>query len=281
MIFVIAGATATGKTKIAQKLALEFNGYLLNGDSRQVYKELNIGTAKPTPEEIAGSKIEHRLFGHVNIDEVYNLYRYQKEAMEIIQEKEKKGTNTFLVGGTGLYIDSVVFNYQLEEKKSHCREEFSKLKIKQLQEKVGEELKKLNESDRKNPRRLIRFLEREGKSLKKGEPLKHMYFVLEKDFAEIEKNIEERIQTMFQDGLVEENEELFKSGKHEKINTIGYVEFREFFEKRISLQEVKKSIFLNTRKYAKRQITWFKRNENAIFFKNYEQIHSIILEGIE
>ena len=271
MIVVIAGATATGKSNLALKLAKNFNGYILNGDSRQVYKELNIGTAKPSIEEIKKSEIEHRLFGHVSIDENYNLYQYQKEAFEVLNEK--KNQVTFLVGGTGLYIDSVVYNYKLQQKNQagQEREEFEKLSIDELKEKIGEDIVKLNESDRNNPRRLIRFLERGGQNYEKGEPLKHIYLVLDKDFEIIEKNIEKRIEDMFKKGLLEENQQLFEKGKHEKINTIGYKEFREFFEKRISLDQVKEKIFLNTRQYAKRQITWFKRNDNAIWIKDYEQ----------
>jgi tRNA dimethylallyltransferase len=278
-IVVIAGATATGKTEIAIKLAQKFNGYIINGDSRQVFKELNIGTAKPTQKEIEKSKVPHKLFGHVSIDKGYNLFKYQQEVRKILKENPQR--TAFLVGGTGLYIDSVVYNYKLTEKKGNeiDRKILEKLTIEELQEKVGEDLEKLNESDRENPRRLIRFLERGSLNYKKGRPLKHIYIVLEKDFSFIEKNIEKRIEKMFKNGLLKENQELFKQGKHGVINTIGYREFREFFEKEITIDEVKKRIFLNTRKYAKRQITWFKRNKNAIWVKDYKGIPSVVLEG--
>jgi len=141
MIVAITGATATGKSKLALKLAKEFNGYILNGDSRQVYKELNIGTAKPSSQEIKKSRIEHELFGHVSIEENYNLYRYQKEAFEVLNKKKDK--TTFLVGGTGLYIDSVVYNYKLKEvnEKKEKREELEKLTLEELQKKIGKILK--------------------------------------------------------------------------------------------------------------------------------------------
>jgi tRNA dimethylallyltransferase len=273
MIVVIAGATATGKSKLALKLAEEFNGYILNGDSRQAFKELNIGTAKPSKEEIEKSNIEHKLYGHVSIDEGYNLFRYQKEAFEVLEEKKDK--TAFLVGGTGLYIDSVVYNYKLQEnkEKTKLREELERQNLEELKEKIGEDIEKLNESDRENPRRLIRFIEKEKKVFAKGTPLKHIYLVLEKDFSVIEENIEKRVEKMFEQGLLEENEDLFKKGKHGKINTIGYKEFREFFEGEITLEEVKEKIILNTRKYAKRQITWFKRNKDAIWISDYEQAH--------
>lgn len=283
MIVVIAGATATGKTQISQKLAKEFNGYILNGDSRQVYKELNIGTAKPTPEEIEESGVEHRLFGHVSINEEYNLYRYQKEAKEVLKEKEKKKLkkeeNAFIVGGTGLYIDSVVYNYKLKE--TPQREDLENLSLKELQERVGDDLKNFNESDSKNPRRLMSFLQRGKRNFEKGKPLNHIYIVLDKDFETIEQNIQKRIEKMFKEGLLEENLKLFEQGLHHRVSTIGYSEFRDFFDKKITLEEVKERIFLNTRQYAKRQITWFRRNKNAKWAKDYEEIHSIVLEGIE
>lgn len=283
MIVVIAGATATGKTQISQKLATEFNGYILNGDSRQVYKELNIGTAKPTPEEIEESGVEHRLFGHVSINEEYNLYRYQKEAKEVLKEKEKKKLkkeeNAFIVGGTGLYIDSVVYNYKLKE--TPQREDLENLSLKELQERVGDDLKNFNESDSKNPRRLMSFLQRGKRNFEKGKPLNHIYIVLDKDFETIEQNIQKRIEKMFKEGLLEENLKLFEQGLHHRVSTIGYSEFRDFFDKKITLEEVKERIFLNTRQYAKRQITWFRRNKNAKWAKDYEEIHSIVLEGIE
>jgi tRNA dimethylallyltransferase len=280
MIVVLAGPTATGKSEIALKLAKKFNGYIINGDSRQVYKELNIGTAKPSPEEIKKSKIIHKLFGHVNIDEEYNLFKYQKEVNEVLKKHNNK--LAFLVGGTGLYIDSVVYNYELKEYHENSeREKLEKLTLQELQEKIGENLEKMNRSDQNNPRRLIRFIEKKQEFYKKGKPLKHLYLVLERDFDVIEKNIQKRIEEMFKNGLLEENEKLLKKGKHEKINTIGYREFRDFFEKKITLEEVREKIFLNTRKYAKRQITWFKRNKNAIWVKDYEEIYSTILEGID
>ncbi len=273
MIVVIAGATATGKSQLALKLAKDFDGYILNGDSRQVYKELNIGTSKPSEEEIEKSKIEHKLFGHVSIDENYNLYQYQKEAFEVLEEK--KNQTAFLTGGTGLYIDSVVYNYKLQkinEKKQ--RNLLERLSLEELKERVGQDIKNLNESDRNNPRRLIRFLEKDKQKYPKGKPLKHIYIVLNKEFNEIEKNIKSRIEVMFKEGLLEENEGLLKKGKHEKINTIGYKEFRDFFKGEITLDQVKENIFLNTRKYAKRQITWFKRNKDAIWIEDYDKNYS-------
>jgi tRNA dimethylallyltransferase len=262
-IVVIAGPTATGKTDLAIKLSKEFNGYIINGDSRQVFEELNIGTSKPTQEEMKKANVDFFLFGHRSVKEKYNLYQYQKEVFEILEANNARVA--FLVGGTGLYIDSVVYNYTLQQSKS--RKNLEGLSIDELKARVGKNLKKLNKSDQNNPRRLIRFLEKDFEVYKKGQPLKHLYLVLQKDFDVLEKEIEERIGRMFENGLLKENEIL----KNENVNTIGYKEFQEYFEGKISIEEVKERIYINTRKYAKRQLTWFKRNKEAIWIKDFAE----------
>jgi tRNA dimethylallyltransferase len=130
-------------------------------------------------------------------------------------------------------------------------------------------LKDLNESDQNNPRRLIRFLERSFEKNQKGPELKHLYLVLDIEKEVLEKRIKERVELMFEKGLLEENKALFEKGK--RVDTIGYKEFYDFFEGKITLDVVKENIFINTKKYAKRQITWFKRNENAIWVKDYKE----------
>ena len=267
MIVVIAGPTASGKTDLALKLAKHFDGYILNGDSRQVFKELNIGTAKPTEKEIKRSNLKHKLFGHISIDEDYNLYKYQKDAFDII--KKNKDKTAFLVGGTGLYIDSIVYNYELKESDTKVRKELENLSVEELQKRVGKNLKVLNQSDQNNPRRLIRFLEKSFEKNQKGLELKHLYLVLDIEKEVLEKRVKERVELMFEKGLLEENKALFEKGK--RVDTIGYKEFDDFFEGKITLNVVKENIFINTKKYAKRQITWFKRNENAIWVKDYKE----------
>lgn len=267
-IIVIAGPTATGKTKLAVKLAKDFSGYIINADSRQVYKELQIGTAQPSQEEIEKTGIPHYLFGHKSIKEQYSLYEYQKDVKNIF--KKNKNSPAFLVGGTGLYIDSVVHNYNLKED-SFKRSKLEDLSLKELQNIIGEKLQELNESDRKNPRRLIRFIEKDYVNFEKGNELNHLYLVYYTNFEEIEKNIKKRIEEMFNKGLVEENR-LLKGQKF--VETIGYREFEEYFNENITIEELKERIYTNTRKYAKRQLTWFKRNKNTYWIKNYDQAYT-------
>lgn len=257
-IIVLAGPTATGKTKLSYILAKKYNAYIINGDSRQVYKELSLGTAKPTDEEIARSGIDHYLFGHVSINEEYNLYTYQQDVFNIL--RENKNQVAIIVGGSGLYIDSVVYNYKLSQNTQDSK--YRSMTLQELQKEVGGSLSELNNSDRKNPHRLIRFLERGKKKYDKGKPLNHFYLVYSKDFKEIEENIIKRIDTMFESGLEEENRR-YKDSKSKALDTLAYTEFKPYFEGKRPLAQVRSDIIVHTRQYAKRQITWFKRNKNV------------------
>ena len=269
-IVVITGATASGKSHIATKLAKNINGYILNGDSRQVYKHLNIGTTKPTKEEIEGCCVEHLLYDFVDPKENFTLFEYQKRVMNILNTK--RGI-PILTGGTGLYIDSVVFNYDLKENNNN--EDLSLFSVEQLQEMAKEYLPEMTESDKKNRHRLIRAIQRGNIGRKKGKELNHIYFVIDIPKNELKKRIDLRIEKMFKEGLLEENEKLLSMGytyEDKGMNSIGYKEFKEYFEKEITLDEVKEKIRSNTYAYAKRQRTWFRRNKNTIWTNNYDNI---------
>jgi tRNA dimethylallyltransferase len=280
-IVVISGPTASGKSSIALKLAKDINGVIINADSRQVYKEISIGTAKPTKEDMQG--VPHYLYGHVSVKEDYNIYRYQQDVKKVLNEIPKEKI-PILVGGSGLYIDSVVFNYKLKEQPEtketlQRREKLNKMDIRELQNLIKrmdpDLLKDLNESDRKNPVRLIRIIEK-GRRKIKGQALKHIYFVIDIPKEKLNEKFVQRTEKMFEDGLLEENIEVRKRGldKYPALNTIGYQEFDKYFEKKISLETVKKEIIKNTRRYAKRQKTWFRKHEHAIWTSDY----SLILE---
>ncbi|KUK67563.1 MAG: tRNA dimethylallyltransferase [candidate division WS6 bacterium 36_33] len=279
-IIVIAGPTASGKSQLAIKLAKEINGEIINGDSRQVYKELSIGTAKPSKKE--RRIVPHHLYDYISVKEDFNIYRYQKDFNKLLKSFPKKKI-PILVGGSGLYIDSVIFNYELKEEKPSKKEQekrvqLNKLSVKELQKLVSDInpklLKKLNRSDRNNPIRLIRVIEREGEILNKKEPKKHKYFVIDIDKKLLNKKIEKRIDRMFELGLLEENKKLREQGleKHPVLNTIGYQEFTPYFEGNRSLKEVKREIIKNTKKYSKRQKTWFRKHKHAIWTSDYNLI---------
>lgn len=274
-IIVIAGPTASGKSDIAIRLAKQLGGYVINADSRQIYKYLNIGTAKPTPEEIKDDcfiidGIKHYLFDIVDPKERYSLFKYQRGVSNIL--RKEKGI-PILVGGTGLYIDSVIYNYKLKE--NTYDENLSTLSLEELQSKASDYLGDMTESDRKNRHRLIRVLQRGGMGNERGNRLNAIYFVLDISKDILKKRVEERIEDMFEMGLENENRKLLDMGytyEDSGLNSIGYMEFREYFNNEITIEELKERIYKNTMKYIKRQRTWFRRNKESIWTDSYDNI---------
>ena len=273
-IIVIAGPTASGKSDIAITLAKKINGYIINGDSRQVYKYLNIGTAKPVFQnsEYTIDGIKHYLYDFVDPKDSFTLFDYQLAVKDIL--RKEKGI-PILVGGSGLYIDSVVFNYILS-KNHNIDTTLQSKSIEELKELAKEYLPNMNESDRENKHRLIRAIQRKGITHKKGSTLNSIYFVLDIKKEILEKRVEERIERMFKEGLLQENISLLKKGytyEDKGMNSIGYIEFKEYFDKEKTLEQVKEDIYRNTLSYIKRQKTWFKRNKNSIWINNKEDIY--------
>jgi len=273
-IIVIAGPTASGKSDIAITLAKKINGYIINGDSRQVYKYLNIGTAKPVFQnsEYTIDGIKHYLYDFIDPRDNFTLFDYQLAVKDIL--RKEKGI-PILVGGSGLYIDSVVFNYILS-KNHNIDTTLQSKSIEELKELAKEYLPNMNESDRENKHRLIRAIQRKGITHKKGSTLNSIYFVLDIKKEILEKRVEERIERMFKEGLLQENISLLKKGytyEDKGMNSIGYIEFKEYFDKEKTLEQVKEDIYRNTLSYIKRQKTWFKRNKNSIWINNKEDIY--------
>ncbi len=280
-IIVIAGPTASGKSSLAIELAKEINGVIINADSRQVYKEISVGTAKPTKQEMKG--VPHYLYGHVSIKDEYNIYKYQQDVKKILNEIPREKT-PILVGGSGLYIDSVIFNYNLTQNgvdkfDAERRTKLNSMDVKTLQKLIKDInpklLENLNPSDKKNPVRLVRIIERGGNK-DRGQALKHVYFILDTPKEDLNKRIRERTDQMFENGLLEENIRIREKGlgEYPALNTIGYQEFDKYFSKEISLEEVKDEIIKNTKNYAKRQRTWFRKHNHAIWTNDY----SLMLE---
>ena len=286
-IIVLAGPTATGKSSKAIKLAKDIKGVIINADSRQIYKELKIGTAQPKPDTIKEKcwyidGIKHYLYGHISIKERYNLYQYQRDVQDVL-DKEK--SIPILIGGTGLYIDSVVYNYNLSSSQNDnpdfSRKKLNKMDVKELQSIIKKDtLQELIHSDVNNPTRLIRIIERGGRNRKKGEPLNHIYIVTDIDMQNLKKNIVKRVNEMFDQGLIEENRHLIECGYSydlSSMHSIGYQEFEGYFENKKSIEQIKQEIILHTTQYAKRQRTWFKKNETTVKVKNYKQIYDSVL----
>lgn len=274
-IIVIAGPTASGKSSIALKLAQEIGGVIINADSKQVYKEISIGTAKPTEDDMQG--IPHHLYDHVSVKEGYNIFKYQKDVEKVL-ENLSNNQIPILVGGTGLYIDSVIFNYNLKENDIDLerREELNSLSVDELKELLEPKvLNELNESDRENPVRLIRLIEKSSsKELIKGRALNHIYFVIDKEKDVLSERIKARVEEMFNKGLLEENILIRERelDKYVALKTIGYQEFDEYFKGKKSLEEVKEEIINHTNQYAKRQKTWFRKHKDAIWTDDYDLV---------
>ncbi|NLZ24300.1 hypothetical protein GX888_00930 [Candidatus Dojkabacteria bacterium] len=273
---IIAGPTASGKSDVGLELAKKIDGYIVNADSRQVYRHLDIGTAKPQFEKEIEKNvytidgINHYLFNIVDPTFNYTLYHYQRDVGQVLNRE--KGI-PILVGGTGLYIDSVVFNYILTKK--NREKDLSKKTVKELQHLAKPYLDRMNKSDRENRHRLIRAIARGGVDKLKGREVDNIYFVINLPKSVLESRVRERIEQMFRDGLLQENKKLLEMSytySDKGMNSIGYIEFKEYFEKIISLEEVKENIYRNTMKYIKRQNTWFRRNSNSIWIEDLNDI---------
>ena len=279
-IIVIAGATATGKSEISLKLAKKINGYIINADSRQIYKKISIGSAKPKfDKEISKgvhtlNGITHYLYDFVDPKENFTIFDYQNCVNNVL--KNTQGV-PILTGGSGLYIDSVIYNYKLS--KNNKNTDLKDKSIEELQELAKEYLPYMSESDRKNKHRLIRAIQRGGVNREKGKELNNIYFVIDIEKQILQERIKKRIDNMFKEGLLEENISLLKQGytyDDKGMKTIGYIEFKEYFENKISLEDVKERIFKNTMGYVKRQRTWFKRNKNAIWINEPKEIPYLV-----
>ncbi|MFA5197484.1 MAG: tRNA (adenosine(37)-N6)-dimethylallyltransferase MiaA [Patescibacteria group bacterium] len=286
-IIIVAGPTASGKTSLAIDLAKKFNGEIVNADSRSIYREMDVATSKPTTEE--RQEIPHHLIDIVKPDETFSLSDYKKLANSAISEIQNRGKIPFLVGGTGLYLDSIAYDYNLAETKPNLvlRKELEKSSTTELAEK----LKLLDPNtykiiDLKNKRRLIRAIEVASQTnesftslqTKKPKPANILYLVLDVPRDVIYKRIGQRIEKWHTEGLVKEAEDLTKkySINLPSMSAIGYKEIGEYINHKVSLPEALENMKKKTRNYAKRQITWFGKNKDIIYIKNGKEATRII-----
>ena len=258
-IYVIVGPTACGKTKVSIELARYLNAEIINADAVQVYKDVNIGTAKITQSEMEG--IKHHLIDYVPLDKKYTIYDYQKDGRNILNKLINENKNIVIVGGSGLYIKSLLYDYNLEPeiKNNNNYEELTNEELKKLVNNIDPN----NDIHINNRKRLLRYLEHynnTGKVIKNNElkdkPLYDFKIIyLKPNRKELYNIINNRVDEMIKNGLIEEAKYLF----NKNINTnsiIGYKELNEYFKGNISLEEAIELIKKNTRHYAKRQLTW-------------------------
>lgn len=296
-LLVICGPTSTGKTLLAIKMAKKFNGEIVSADSRQVYKKMDIGTGKDLPEN---SKLKYPHFskhGYYLIDGVkvwgydlatpkdeFSISWFLKFANKIIQEIQKRGKLPILTGGTGLYIKGVIYGIPTLEvpKNDKLREELETRNVDALYESLSQmdslKAASLNSSDKKNPRRLVRAIEIAQWKLGNGslgisEINPDMGSILEiglsapTDF--INKKIEQRVELRVRKGIKKEIESLINSGinwESQSMASIGYRQWRDFFEGAVEEEKIIDEWKKEERKYAKRQMTWFKKDKGIVWF---------------
>ncbi len=292
-LITIIGPTAIGKTNLAIRIANYFKTEIVSADSRQFYKEMNIGSAKPSNSEL--NSIKHHLINNKSVNDNYNISDYEKDALKSIKSIFNKNDVAILVGGSGLYINTVL--YGLDEIPGISNETrnslYLDLELKGIK-KMQEQLKLLDPAsysaiDINNPRRLIRALEvsiSTGKSyssfLKKKKKKRDFNIIvlgINQDRLELYDKINTRVDNMVESGLINEAKQLYNLKSLNALNTIGYREVFNYIEDKYSLDECINEIKKNTRRYAKRQLTWFKSIDRVEWITpeyNFEKIIAYI-----
>ena len=295
-VIVICGPTASGKTALSIELAKKINGEIISCDSMQIYKYMDIGTAKPTLEE--QKEVKHHLIDFVEPNQRYSVAEYKKDAEKSIEEILSKGKTPIIVGGTGLYVDSLI--YGIEYPEIELDEEYRKQLEKEIEEKGLESLynkakeidskamEKISPNDKKRIMRVVEIYKATGKTKTEQEiesrthEVKYDYkvFAIKMDREKLYERINKRVDLMVKKGLIEEVQNILK--KYDKFPTamqgLGYKEVVEYLDGKTTKEEMIDKIKMETRRYAKRQITWFKKNKQTVWIENNEL--SKILEVI-
>ena len=285
-LITIIGPTAIGKTALSIALAQHFNCDIISCDSRQFFKEMKIGTAVPSDEELASAT--HHFIQNKSIFDNYSVGDFEKEAIEKLDELFLKNNVQIMVGGSGLYVDAVLKGFDDfpdidEEVRTKINADFEQFGIDYLQQKLKEldndyfqKLSTENPQTLQNPQRMKRFVEvclgtRKPYSSFIGQKKNQRNFTpiiigLEAEREMMYNRINQRVDIMMNEGLLKEAENLFPNKNLNALQTVGYRELFDFFEGKTSLEFAIEQIKMNTRRFAKRQITWFKRTENVSWF---------------
>ena len=300
-VIVICGPTASGKTALSIELAKKINGEIVSADSMQIYKDMDIGTAKPTRQEMG--EIKHYLLDFVSPEDRYSVAQYKQDAKKAIKEIINKGKTPIIVGGTGLYVDSLI--YEIEYNDIKLDEEYRK-KLEKIAEEQGleelykkaveidpEAMKKISQNDKKRIMRVLEIYHSTGKTKTEQEkesrknPVEYDYrvFAINWDREILYQRINKRVDIMVEQGLIEEVKEILN--KYDKFPTamqgLGYKEVVDYLNGIYTKEEMIEKIKLETRRYAKRQLTWFRKNKQTIWLDGTNDIQNninIILEGI-
>jgi tRNA dimethylallyltransferase len=302
-VIVIVGPTASGKTALSIECAKKFNGEIISSDSMQIYKDMNIGTAKVTEEEAQG--IKHYLVDFVSPEQRYSVSDFKRDAEEALEEIIAKGKTPIVVGGTGLYVNSLIYgiDYQdMEYDKEYRNELMEKAEseegLKSLYEEAvkidPEAMEKISPNDKKRITRVLEIYKQTGMTKTKQEELSRLkdvkydyrVFGITMPREELYERINLRVDLMIKDGLIEEVESLLKKYKNfpTAMQGLGYKEVVEYLNGEYSKEEMIDKIKQETRHYAKRQLTWFRRNKEIIWLDKNDGIEKnmeIISEGMK
>lgn len=285
-VIVITGPTGVGKTKLSIEIAKRYNGEIINGDAIQIYKGMNIGSAKINEEEMEG--IKHHLFSIKDVVEDYSIYNYQVDCRNKIKEIQDMGKVAIIVGGTGLYIKSALYDYTLDSEKNDIDNEYKDISTEELYKRL-KLLDKDIQIDKFNRRRVIRALNyylENNKSIKsndKGNKLLYdtLFIGLTCNRDVLYKRIDDRVEMMIKNGLLEEVKFFYDRDIRTKplLSGIGYKELYKYFDNEIDYDEAIRLIKRNSRRYAKRQYTFF-NNQFKInwFMTNFDNFDETICE---
>lgn len=282
-MIILTGPTAVGKSDISIEFAKKINGEIISADSMQVYKYMNIGSAKITKDQMGG--IEHYLIDVIEPTEDFNVYVFQKMAKEAVEKIYSKGKIPIVVGGTGFYIQALLYDINFEEEDNcEVRKKYTELAQTRGNEYLYDLLKQKDPAyaetlHANNVKRVIRALEymdlndelfsaHNEKERQKDSPYDFRYFVLEDDRENLYTNIEKRVDKMISDGLVDEVTKLQAMGltrNNVSMQGLGYKEILDYLDNKCSLEEAIEKIKLETRHFAKRQLTWFRRERDVIW----------------
>lgn len=307
-ILVILGPTASGKTELALQIAKKFNGYIISADSRQIYKDMNIGTAKPKGKiknlesgikEVKSAymvkNVPHFLMNYVTPDQTFTLADWLKISKKILNSKilNSNFQIPIICGGTGLYISALVNNYQLPKGKIdlNLRNKLNKLSLLTLQKKLKKiDLVTYKTIDKQNKIKIIRALEYiltnqrvfKPKTNKKS-PYEFLQIGLDVPREKLYQKINQRVDKMVKNGLIEETKQLTKkySANLPAMSGIGYKQILLYLKGKTDLDKTINMIKTDTRHYAKRQLTWFRRDQEIKWIKNYQTAKKLILKFLQ
>ena len=284
-LIVLTGPTASGKTALAINLAKHFKTEILSADSRQFYREMQIGTASPGADQL--QSVRHHFIGHLSIHQPYNISMFEHDALDTLNEVFARNGLAILCGGSGLYIDAVCKGIDLlPDADTEIRSQLQKIADTGGTEALLSELEKLDPDyfavvDQNNPKRLIRALEvcrQTGlpySSFRKQQPRQRSFRIIkiciDLPREELHQRINQRVEMMFEAGLLNEAASLFLYRNLNALKTVGYSELFSYFSGKMSIEEAREKIKTNTRRYARRQLTWFRKDKEYKWFFPYQE----------